>query len=188
MATLGAALASWSNVENNMGLLFNAASDLPDLEKAGAIFDAIVAFEARIAVLDATMANDRSFTEDEKELWACLSARLRKLYKKRHEVAHFSVPGPDVAHATAIAPFFTWNKHLRDTVKSLSIDQIAERSGKFMEAANAMSWFVNLAQRRKFLSPHHPPPLAEPPLIVRIRELVARKKEAPSRPRRSSPA
>jgi hypothetical protein len=187
MATLGGALAAWSNVENNMGLLFNAASGIPDMQKSGAIFDAVVAFEARLAVLNATIENDNSLSEEDKELWACLSDRLRKLYKKRHEVAHFSVIG-DVPNATSIAPFFTWNKHNRNAIKSLTITQIFERSGKFSEAANAMSWFVNLVQRAKFPPPIRPQPLAEPDLIVRIRGLIAQKREAQTPQPQSSPA
>jgi len=159
-----------------MGLVFYSISGIPTLAKAGAIFDAVVAFDARLAILDAAVANDEDLvTSEEKELWACLSAKLRKLYKQRHQVAHFSLIG-DIGTAREISPYFTWNKAARNTAKSLSITQIFELSTKFNEASAAVTWFNAVLQHRKTPPERRRPLLAEPPLIPRLRELAAQKK------------
>lgn len=179
MATIGGCLAAWSGVENGMGLAFNAISGMPNFIKAGAIFDAMVAFDVRLAVLDAAVKYDNKLSDDEKELWACFSRRLRKLYKRRHSVAHFSVVG-DIENATSISPFFTWNKHLRNEVKSLTKKQIFDKSVAFSEASFAMSWFVNVFQRRAFPPEQRPDQLKEPALIAHLRDLIADKEEVPT--------
>lgn len=178
MSALGGTLHAWSQVENGMGILFSAVSGIPNVLKSGAIFDAVVSFDGRLAVLDAAIEHDDTMLAEDKALWPHLSARLRKLYRKRHEVAHFSVIG-DIENATHIAPYFTWNKFNHNAVKSLSIQQIFERSLKFNAATSAVAWFTNLVQRAKFPEGHRPLPIEEPALILHIRELASQKKAAP---------
>lgn len=178
MAAVGSALLSWSQAENAMGLLFSVVSGIPDPHRAGAIFDAMKSFDVRLAVLDVAAENEPALTEDEKELWACLSRRLRSLYKKRHGIAHFSVGSADeILKSERISPFFTWYKHTKKKLNYLTKAEIYARSTKFNEAGNAVTWFGDFMQRRKRPGSLPEPPLAEPVLIPRMRESIARSKQ-----------
>jgi len=169
-----------------MGFLFLLASTIRDAFLAGAIFDSVVAFEGRLAILDATFNNSQVVTNEERDIWIALSARLRKLYKKRHEVAHFTVMDPDLMSATAINPFLTFNQVVRETTRELTIHQIVERTAKFSEAEDAVVWFTQRIRPR--VRPEESPPQQgeEPPLIARIRELAAQKNVVPLHPREPS--
>jgi hypothetical protein len=181
MAEVGNTLNSWSTVETGMGLLFNSLTGPANINKSYAIFDAVVSFEVRVAVLDAAIELEPLFTEEEREVWACLSARLRKLYKKRHEVAHFTIKEKlDPQNASAISPFFSWNKELRSTAKFLTAAQIRERADKFDQAALAVTWFNGILQPRVIPPKAPTQPLPIPALIVRIRELLSQKKAGTS--------
>ena len=178
MAQVGATLHAWNQVESAMGLVFLATSGISNFLKAGSIFDSVISFEARIAVLDAAVTHDEKLSADEKEVWLCLSAKLRKLYKKRHEVAHFSLLSEDMRDGERILPYFTWNKHARNSTKHLTLAQLAERSAKFTAASEAVTWQSTL-RRQKDLPPRaNEPPTPTPQMILHIRELLARKKEA----------
>ena len=177
MSSVGITLHAWSQVESGMAQLFWQVSG-SDLEKAEAVFDTIVSFETRIAVLDAVIACDGLMPEEEKEVWTSLSARLRKLYKKRHEIAHFGVASPaDIVTGARIAPFFTWGKERHKTNKYLTHDQIMVRANSFTAASRAVNWFSGFMMRKKLPLLSDSPPLQEPELIVRIRELLILKKE-----------
>jgi hypothetical protein len=177
MSAVGTTLHAWSQVESGISQLFWHVSGT-SLHKAEAIFDTVVSFETRIAVLDAVVACEDTLSEDEKEVWTSLSVRLRKLYKKRHEVAHFGVASPeDFVSGTRIAPFFTWGKERQKANKYLTHDQIMVRANLFTAAARAVGWFGQLMMRKKLPLLPDAPPLQEPELIVRIRELLVLKKE-----------
>jgi len=158
-----------------MGILFIVGSEIPNPVLAGAVFDAIVAFEARLSVLDATCAQSTRVSPENKEIWAALSARLRKQYKRRHELAHFSI-ADEIATATRIAPFFTWNKHFQNGNKYLTVPQIHERTDRFNGIVKAVNWFTSEVQRAGLPKGHPGVQVPEPPLIVHIRELLAQQK------------
>jgi hypothetical protein len=180
MAQVGLCLSSWSQVETGMGLLFGTVGGIGDYRRAFTIFDAIVSFETRVAVLDTAMALETThLTDEDREIWSAVSARLRKLYKKRHEVAHFSTDFRTIAAQPGIRPFFSWNKDDQGRAKFLSLKEMQERAAKFGEAAAAVTWFNGSLQQQKLPPEFRPAQIPEPPLIVRIRELRAQKKQAP---------
>jgi hypothetical protein len=183
MAAVGSCLNAWAWVENGMGLLFYNVSGIDHMARAGAIFDSVVAFEGRIAMLDAAIDHEPLLSDEEKLIWACLSRRLRKLYKRRHAVAHFSIVDESYQ---AISPFFTWNKQAKKTAKTLTIGQISERSRQFSEASAAVSWFGGHMQSRKLQIPVHPQLIEAPPLILRILELLSRSQRGDEPPDQSS--
>lgn len=179
MAAVGTALHGWSLIESAMGLLFSAASGIPGNKRAGAIFDTILSFEVRLAVLNTAIEWSDHLSNDERELWACLSRRVRSLYKKRHAIAHFGVSSAeDMRNGKRISPFFSWHKHNMKSEKYLTVMEIYARSNKFGEASNAVGWFVNLVQHRTLLGQSRPRLDEEPELIVRIRESLIRSQEA----------
>jgi hypothetical protein len=178
MSQVGHTLHFWNQVESAMGLLFTISSGISDPLKAGALFDAVIAFEARIAVLGATISHQSVLGDTEKKIWSCLSAKLRKLYRKRHEVAHFSLLPEDMLSGEGIRPYFTWNKHARQSAKYLTKPQLYERGQRFNQASQAVMWFV--AEMRTRTPPVAAPqlPNPEPQMIAHIRELLARSQQA----------
>jgi hypothetical protein len=188
MAAVGTALHGWSLVESAMGILFSAASCIPGNKRAGAIFDTILSFEIRLAVLNTAVEWSDHLADDERELWICLSRRLRSLYKKRHAIAHFGVSSSeDMFSGRRISPFFSWHKHNMKSEKYLTIMEIYARSNKFGEASNAVGWFVNLVQHRTLPAQSRPRLDEEPELILHIRESLSRSQEAQQPPHQSSP-
>jgi hypothetical protein len=178
MSAVGLTLHAWSQVESAMSQLFWHVSGTDDMHKAEAIFDTIVSFETRIAVLDAVTACEDQLSDEEKLIWASLSSRLRKFYRKRHEVAHFGISSPeDMIYGTRITPFFTWGKARAKTNKYLNHDQIMARANAFASASRAVGWFTSIMLQRRLPSEDGEPPPQEPELILHIRELLAQRRE-----------
>lgn len=168
LRAVGGALSNWSLVELDLATLFANLSKAP---RAHIIFGAIISFEARLAVCDKLVAADIP-DELDRELWVKLSGRLSKYYKKRHELAHFSVSVDD-KEGWVIKPFLTTDKIFTDRTTSLTLAQIKERSAKFLDLHSAVGWFATYAvlqrvgkQERRIKA------LQEPPLVAQLRALA----------------
>ena len=171
LRTVGASLSNWSLVELQLATLFTALTDMPDQNKANALFATIISFETRLAVCDRLMLLE-NVDELHSEMWVKMPARLSKFYKKRHELAHFSV-GWDPSGEPTIQPFSTAEKIIYEKVRTLSLEQIRERSAKFIELHMAAGWFASCAFWRRVKSHEGPrPETGEPPLVPRLRELA----------------
>jgi hypothetical protein len=186
LQAVGKALHNWSLVEIQLATLFAHLSDIPDQKKAHAAFSAILSFEARLAVCDRLMLLEE-VDELHLEMWAKMFARLSKFYKKRHELAHFSL------HHThkdepVISPFYTWEKFMFDKVRELTFEQINERAEKFLGLHMALFWFHSLAFRRRVRPTiSHEPDRAGPPLVFQLRELAIQSLEERKQRRQSDP-
>ena len=174
LRAVGAALSNWSLVELQLSGLFCNLSRI-EQRQARAIFDGIISFEVRLGICDRLMAF-QPVSELEAEMWTRLSARLSKFYKKRHELAHFSVLHSD-SGAVAIAPFLT-SAAIGGKVRELSTDQIRERSGKFIELHMAVHWFATRAFHGSSRPPAESPDPQEPPLVPRLRDAASQILEA----------
>lgn len=180
LTAVGKALADWSGVELQMCSLFQGVSDLPDLDKSRAIFDGVISFEVRLAILDRAMAFEKT-DQVETEMWQRMSARLTKFYKKRHELAHFALMSD--GERSAISPFLTLDQWTKGAHRHLDLHQIKERDAKFGEIFNAMGWFIGRAkQRRNIPLSGHEPIDPEPPLVPRLRDLANQILEERQRP------
>ena len=175
LRAVGAALHNWSLIELQLSNLFSVISDPRDQRKAHAVFAAVLSFDARLAICDRLMDLEEA-DELEKEMWTKLSARISKYYRKRHELAHFTLNHG--AQSPAIQPFYTVEKWAFDKVRYLSEEEIRERSRKFIELAQALPWFGAQAFQRRGPSqqPLEPKP-EEPPLVPRLRELATQSLE-----------
>lgn len=134
------------------------------------LFNAVINFDTRLTLCDRAL-EAAQFDPVEREMWNKLSARLSKFYKKRHELAHFTVRG--AGKDVAIYPFLTTANWRDENLPKLTAPQIAERITKFRELSEALEWFARLMPRTRM--PHQRPmlsPLEEPPLVVRLRELA----------------
>jgi hypothetical protein len=146
---LGVALSTWGQVEINLTGVFVQISEMKNVRKAIALFDGIINFELRLMILDRMMAHE-AVDEVEREMWNRFSARLSKAYKKRHELAHFSLVG-NQQHELCISPFLSIDKLYEagdGHVKSLTARQIQVRGARFIELANGVHWFMSQAARR----------------------------------------
>lgn len=173
MAQVGHTLHSWAGVETGLALLFSEASQIQPYDKCLALFDAIVAFDSRLAVVEAAILHESTkLGEVERAMWGILAARLRKFYKKRHEVAHFYVSPQDMEASQRISPYFTWRKHNAKTLKHLSKTQMQERATKFVELDKAIMWFAQKLHTERTGQPITNISSEETTLISRLRALA----------------
>jgi hypothetical protein len=171
LKAVGAGLSSWSLVEIQLANLFGMISDMRDSNKAAALFSTIVSFEARLAVIDRLMTFE-TVDEVEAEMWIRMSAKLSKGYKKRHEMAHFSVDR-DKRDQPVISPFLTLDRLFSDNKAQLSLSQLLERCQKFIDLHMAVHWFTTRAFFRRGLpEERQQQPTQEPPLVPQLRELA----------------
>lgn len=172
LRSIGAALHNWSLVELELATLFANLMGFDGMRKAHAIFGVIISFETRIAICDRLVALDAR-DEADVELWAKLSARLSKFYKKRHELAHFSLAKSDTD--SMIVPFMTTDHNPDKLQRRLKRADIQERSRKFAELRDAVSWFARyfVLRRTGQQGEARIAALEEPPLVPQLRELAA---------------
>jgi hypothetical protein len=184
VAHVGLALSVWSQVEMTMTYLFSLISGMEG-RKAIAMFDGIISFEVRLSILD-TMMGFEKVDEVEAEMWQRMSSRLTKAYKKRHELAHFRLIGSD--EGLAISPFLTHHKLLANTQKTLSRAQIKERNHRFFAIDQALTWFIDQADRRR--SPNGTGLRLfdeEPPYVAQLRALAIQTLEERKRQKKRAP-
>jgi hypothetical protein len=170
---IGKALSTWSMVEMGLAKVFSNISTICDSHRAYALFDSIINFDARLAVVDRLMTLEQ-VDEVEAEMWKRMSVRLGKFYSKRHELAHFTL-GLDRAENPILLPFTTIDKMLHPQgQKQLTVAQVKERSKKFVELQAALNWFAWQALMRQGPLPEGVPwpQLPEPPLVVQLRGLA----------------
>ena len=100
-----------------------------------------------------------------------MSGKLLASYKKRHQVAHFSIrESKGVPHA---APFLTLTKLWLTGETLLSAEEIEERAEHFTSLARAITWFnIRAVHRRVQSETNQPIPPQEDPFVVRLRELA----------------
>lgn len=175
LAALGEALHNWSSVEIQLATLFYTLSEIPRVDKGHAVFSAIVSFETRLDVVDRLVAMFPS-SEIHKLKWAKLSSRLSKFYKKRHELAHFSL-GSDKDLQT-INPFFSLDQYISRNVRHLTLSQVMERGDKFMELQAALHWFDQYYSiALQGYDEDRISNLQVPPLLIQIHALAAQSLE-----------
>ena len=169
LLAVGQALRQWSAVEVGLAGIFAILADIPDPMKAHRIIDAIVSFDARLDVVDALMSEE-ALTPLELETWKRAAAKLKKQYKKRHELAHFSIVNTisNGKDNIRLSPFLTYGQFLRDELRYLTVPEIDARRKGFGELVAALMWFQAEAGKRRVPRPSNPMP--EPPLIVRLKE------------------
>ncbi len=187
------ALKAWGTVEIELTQLFSILADFPiksehDFNhKAHLIFDTIHSFETRLDIVDVLMANSIT-AEVDQEIWNRCSLRLRKLYKRRHGLAHFIFDGKinnDGSIDYHVSPFFTIGAAMREELTPLSVPQITERKAHFEEVVQAISYFEWHALDRRGRTPGTPWP--EPPIVARFRASASQILEERQKRQRSAP-
>ncbi|KCZ57882.1 hypothetical protein HY36_11945 [Hyphomonas atlantica] len=147
---VGRCLDVWSVVELNLAAIFSylyvPTCEPPHARVAiRAPFDAVVSFDARLTMLDTAVVNSPIANSLVRERWPALSNRLSKKYKKRHEVAHFSITrtkNPD-APAT-LQPFSTFTAHYHEQARTpLTLANLIQRRDSFCRLADETAAYVD---------------------------------------------
>lgn len=183
---IGHALAGWSTVEIGLARLFCIMSDIPKMDTALAVVDTIVSFEIRLQVCNSLMRIEAA-SELEKCMWEKFSAKLMKLYKRRHRIAHFSfVRRSDKLgdFRGYIGPFFNNSAIVSEDVELLGVPEIEELDKRFMQARVTTHWFLGEAAKRRGVSDLLIRP--EPEQVQNLRDLAVQTLEARALPPRDS--
>jgi hypothetical protein len=132
---VGECLAAWSQVEHHLLLVFLALTHGTDPGQMGAAFEAVISFEARLAMVDALVErdSDRAFCE----AWNALSNKLTRLHRRRHQVAHFSIVHHEPDTRPFLHPFFSLGR--RNVHTPLSADQLKNRAASFLRACGRLN-------------------------------------------------
>lgn len=186
MALVGLSLSTWSQVERSLTHAFAVVSGM-EARKAIAMFDSVISLEIRLAMLDRLMQFE-THDEVEAEMWERLSVRITKSYKKRHELAHFTI-ATNLKGEWGVSPFLTFDKMFDPARTVLTQEVIRERHQRFFLVSEAIDWFKDRALVRRGQPPEGPlRESAEPQLVPQLRELAARTlEERKLRPRPTKP-
>lgn len=181
-AAVAYALDEWTQVEITLTFIFcsvfddtteplpsgwTAWQDLsPRQRMLHAIMDAIVAFDARLDVVQAVI-NEGGLPDLLVATWQKLDAKLRKKYKSRHQVAHFLILDLSAEKGKTrykVAPFATATEGPNET--RLGISEINAKQQHFHEMRQALLWFGRQVEicRGRVSGPEWPVPA----LIERI--------------------
>ena len=96
-------------------------------------YEAVISLEARLAMVMAFIEADSSLNVEYLPHFSTLRTRILKLYKKRHEVAHFTVVAraKDSGFKSFIRPFFKWSDFILNKGPELDAQQLMERAQSF---------------------------------------------------------
>lgn len=140
LAIAATALQRWTRVETHLSILFSHISGIKQAESAHIILASIISFETRLSVCNAAM-NLIKTNKRQRTIWSWLYNRMTKAYKKRHELAHFSVRRMANGKGIKLIPFFSPGRFIAGKGDGLNVDQIQERSINFYELGDDLRWF-----------------------------------------------
>ena len=153
---VGETLHAWSIVETELTHLFMAMHAQPwndFVHPLRAAFEAVISLEARLGMIGATAGADKQLNDRYPAHFQPLKVKLLKSYRKRHEVAHFTLVGR--ADATRqvhlIRPFFNWAKFQANEGVELDLKQIRERKEAFFRLSERVLQHRQYVARRKEL-------------------------------------
>ena len=140
LIAVGDCLEAWTAVEIELTKLFmvlNGVRRDAFSHPIRAAYEVVISLEVRIAMIVAYSRADESLRDDYLPHALALGSKVRKYYKKRHEVAHFYPVGRGCAKTVDmfIRPYFTEARFLLNKGPELSAGQLKVRAIKFKELA-----------------------------------------------------
>lgn len=171
-AAVGEALSNWATAETGLTMLFYGLCGTETRQQASAIMDTIISFDTRMDVVSALFALRDPSAEDA-EFWRKFSGKCRKLYSRRHRIAHFrllAAERKDGSIKADIAPFFSHEKWVTGGLKTLTIGEINELSERFIDLHDALLWMIPRVAAEAPPKEYFGQDDAEPPLITLVRE------------------
>jgi len=159
-AAVGECLHAWSIVEAELTTLFvvmheRAWNDFDHPLRAA--FEAVISLEARLGMIKATAEADAALRDSYPAHWTKLQSKLLKSYRKRHEVAHFTLVGRirGASRTHLIRPFFKWKDFNDQAGVELDLKQIEERKVAFYALTERVRQHVQHVGAKKGLTPSH---------------------------------
>ncbi len=165
----GRCLGQWSAVEYAMADLFvSLHGQLPARDNhLRAVFETIQSLDVRLAILrksaELVMINDKGFIDS----YMKIHERIRKLAKRRNQVAHFSIiktENPNKPEIIKLHPFYSPSGSYNNTNKpALNAKQLCLMRESFVRINDRtifLSWYVRIrlgiAERslRQLVDPH----------------------------------
>jgi hypothetical protein len=133
----------------------------------------IVGWDTRLDLCDVLLKYRLAQNHLELAIWDKLSAKLRKKYKARHKVAHFTFisSGEREPFKHMIAPFWSFGHLMKQADTYLGIAEIEEMQKSFIQLKDSLSWFTTYLRLQKEQPAAPLPPDAG--LIAHFRDLVA---------------
>jgi len=178
---VGRCLNAWSKVEKNLASFFvdlhlpHGVTPLDKYFPLRAAIDAVISFEARLTMIDASVKTSMLADALIKSKWPNLKNRLLKQYKKRHQVAHFELT--IINSRPAIQPFPTFSASWSKTGEvPLTSKDIRKRTSVFEELTNetgAYCWYMG----RHAVPSQFSPSITRAYLPLIQREAVSTKEE-----------
>lgn len=139
---VGRCLGMWSSVERSLTLLFLCLHDKIDepfpLVK---VFNGVVSFEVRLSMINLAVQHDERTTEKFRTQWNALFNKLSKSYRKRHEIAHFTIitdHTESTSPKTTLQPFYT---AFSPPGIGLSAKDLIERERSFLSLSKRIDRF-----------------------------------------------
>lgn len=140
---VGNCLDAWNSVELEIANLYMILHRIKRNEYSHPIrsaYESVISLEVRLALINGYVEADIELRDDYLPHLKSLTSRITKLYKKRHEAAHFKI----IAHVEkevvsyTIRPYFTWSTFISNECPELNAQQLNERAEKFHE----LTWRV----------------------------------------------
>jgi hypothetical protein len=190
---VGNCLMVWAGIERLLHAMFSAHVVRQSRNKnkfviADSIWSAVISFEARLKMVDASINGDlwkeeTSRFEKVKADWRLLYNYIVRMSSKRNEIAHGTMMNQD-GKAMVIVPYAT-TIPFRD---GISITEVVDRATKFVELERSLDWLILCFSalwkpklKRAVLS-HRP----TPDLVLRLRMQAAQSRKGKNVSRRTS--
>jgi hypothetical protein len=138
LASIGSCLNAWSKVEDEITQLFMLIHGYPSSDYRHPLrraFEAVVALEARLSMIKASVSADQLLSRCYSHHFNALYNKVTRSYRKRHEVAHFSLvhrEGENGEWKILARPFFNWAAFQDNLGAELEPQQIEERQNSFL--------------------------------------------------------
>lgn len=159
-AAVGECLHAWGCVESDISQLFMVVHGVKwdhYNHPLRAAFEAAISLEVRLSMIAASFVADPAIDDEHQKVCIALCTKIKKSYRKRHEVAHFVLVGrggTNIPQTHAIRPFFNWNDFTQNTGKSeLNLQQIEDRKLSFFRLSGRIRKFVSDTGFVKGLNP-----------------------------------
>lgn len=151
-ATLGAAIGQWVHVERALFFVFTSALTEVATSKYAPAFFAVINFNAKLKMVDATIAAEFYGENEILAKWANLLNRLGKRARIRNALAHNQVHYVKKDGKTVfslVTPYYDPNPTYAGNQSSLSLADIKAAAAKFRECEIELDDFANVLRGEK---------------------------------------
>jgi hypothetical protein len=157
-AGVGECLSAWSTVEHTLASLFMSLMVGGDRNQTASVFGAVISFETRLDMLTSVIERDSDAAF--RTCWNALKNKIGKLYRKRHQVAHFSIVWDGQREIHELIPFLTAGSSPLQS--PLTSNDLKIRAQSFHRAGYRIRNLVNYILHRQGMPVAETPPGGDP--------------------------